>query len=395
MQTDANGSSPTTIYTLESHRVRPGDILLTRVPMSFDDQATWASHIIQKVTKSPYSHAALCIEPGLFIEAVGTSVARLVPARTAAHALDNIRVLRPRKDQIPQIAAVLRRVAEAGQKYLQQGFARRGMPSGKVSAFQDPRRAATFCAQLIARAYEDAGFQLIDGKKAEETVPGDFTHCAALQDITSEVTQRGRCASTPPYYFDAMNLFDRAHHWEIVTKLKILCNYDVRRILDGFNERPASFWELEQILVERKLRPLDEALYRGLTWYRYADVYLQKLQLPPVIDLDTAGLSDWSDEQLDAVLTVAATAVKEQEKDRDCRAQEYRTYAQHGTKYPGKTFTYLAEFHSRLLDTSARELESRQRVLHQLSCEMQRRGLPEVPELFQVPETQRTSGAFA
>jgi hypothetical protein len=388
----SSNSNPSALYALDTHRTRPGDILLTRVPMSFDDQATWASHVIQKVTKSPYSHAALCIEPGLFIEAIGTGIGRLVPAQACARATENIRLLRPHPDEVPQIAAVLRRATNAGQRYLQQGFARRAAPSGKVSAFQDPRRAATFCAQLIARAYEDADLVLVPGKKSEEVVPGDFLESPYFQDITAESVQKVKRNHGPHYYLDDMSLFERAHHWEVVTKLKILCNYDVRRILDGFNERPASFWELEQILVERKLRPLDEALYRGLTWYRYAEVYLQKLAVAD--ELWTKNNS--ADEPFDEALAAAAIAVKEQEHDRECRAHEYRVYAESCGKYAGKTFTYLAEFHSRLLEASTRTLEVRRQHLHRLSEDMQQRGIGrKVPGMFQpVPEPQRT-GAFA
>jgi hypothetical protein len=395
LQKNSN-SGPSALYALDTHRTRPGDILLTRVPMSFDDQATWASHVIQKVTKSPYSHAALCIEPGIFIEAIGTGIGRLVPVQACARATENIRLLRPDKEEVPQLAAVLRQATAAGQRYLQQGFARRAAPSGKVSAFQDPRRAAVFCAQLIARAYEDASLALLPGKKSEEVVPGDFLQSPYLQDVTAESVQKLKRHHEPHYYLDDMSLFERAHHWEVVTKLKILCNYDVRRILDGFNERPASFWELEQILVERKLRPLDEALYRGLTWYRYAEVYLQKLAAADELWTKNTAAHKSTDEPFDEILSAAAVAVKEQESDRECRAHEYRVYAENCGKYAGKTFTYLAEFHSRLLEASTRTLEMRRQHLHRLSEDMPQRGITrKVPGLFQpLPETQRT-GAFA
>jgi hypothetical protein len=381
-----NGSNPPALCMLDMRRVRPGDILLTRVPMSFDDPATWASHMIQKVTKSPYSHAALCVEPGLFIEAVGTGVGRLAPIHAAARSVENIRVLRPRKDTVPQSATAIRRIATNGATYLHQGYSKRSVPSGKVSAFQDPRRAAVFCAQLVARAFEEVELSVAPGKKSEECVPGDLLMSPLLQDITADVTVLGPCPHTPQYYLDDMSLFERAHHWEIVTKLKILCNYDVRRILDGFNERPASFWEVENILTARKLRPLDEAIYRGLTWYRFAEVYLQKLTEAEQC-LVAARSSD--EAQWDAALIAAENAVRDQERDREQRSQEYRAYAECCAKHPGKTFTYLAELHGRLLEFSTRTLEAKQQYLRQLNQDIQRRDtLEPMPTLFPVADSR-------
>ncbi len=403
MQKGANVGSKPVIYALDTHRVRPGDVLLTRVPMSFDDKATWSSHMIQKVTKSRFSHAALCIEPGVFIEAVGTGIARLVPVQAGLKDEANICVLRLRTDSVAQATSVARRAAAAGQQFLQQGFSRRVVPSGKVSSFQDPKRAATFSAQLIAHAFEDAELQLLEDKASEAMFPGDIHTCAHFQDVTEQCLLPIRRDVQPQFYFDDMSMSERTHHWEAVTKLKILCNYDVRRILDGFKERPASFRDLESILCERKLRPLDEAIYRGLSWYRFADLYLQQLHSPAdawIEPVATSGAADaqLGEEQLEDAVAFVGCLVKEQEKDRENRAQEYHFYTNACAKFAGKTFTYLAEFHGRLLEISSRTLEARQQRLHQLLAEVQRRGEPKaVPNRYKnvVPALQVATATAA
>ena len=87
-------SNAITIYAFDIDRIKTGDILLTRVDFALADPRTYVSTIIQRFTKSPFSHAALCIGYGMFIEAIGTGVCRLAIMATGAHKRGNVRLLR-------------------------------------------------------------------------------------------------------------------------------------------------------------------------------------------------------------------------------------------------------------------------------------------------------------
>lgn len=367
-------------HTLAIRRIMPGDILLTRVPMSFDDPESWPSHIIQKATRSRYSHGALCIGGGLFAEAVGTGVGRLGLLRCAVRDPANACVLRLRKSVA---GAVARRAASAGEQYLAQGFSRRVIPAGKGSAFDHPQRVAAQYAQLIARAYESAGLTLVPDKAIDTVTPGDLVASPYLEDVSASVIESGPADSAAHFYLDDQTLFERFHHWEVVTKLKILCGDDVKRVLHGLKERPVSFQELEVLLAQRKLRPLDAALHRGLTWYRFAEVYLEKkLRVLTARGGDLDGPLEqmlpslFPDGDLDQALLRATLESEQLELERQQRVDECRRYAEYCDQYPaGKAFAYLAELHGRLLEVCTRDLEAAQRQVLRLREETARRGV--------------------
>jgi|GEM_PF-6281508 len=373
--------TPVSDCTLAARRVLPGDILLTRVPMSFDDPESWPSHIIQKATRSRFSHGALCVGEGLFIEAVGTGVGRLAVFQCGLHDPTNICLLRLRKS-VAGGALFARRAAAIGQEFLAQGFSRRCIPGGKGSAFDHPQRAASLYMQVIARAYDGAGLPLVPDKDFDAVTPGDLQDCALLEEVTETAVQPARADKPPHFFLDDNSLFERPHHWEVVTKLKILCGDDVKRVLHGLKARPASFSELELLLAQRQLRPLDAAMHRGLTWYRFSEVYLEKkLQQLTARNADRdAPLeqllpSILSDNELDYTLLRMLGESEQLERERLQRFEECRLYHAYCEQFPGKTFGYLAELHGRLHELGAREVEAVQRQVLRLRQESERRGI--------------------
>lgn len=80
------------VYGLDLDQVLPGDILLTRARFRVRDRSTYESKGIRLGTGGQFSHAALCIEYGLFIEAIGWGVCRLAFMQTGARARDNIQL---------------------------------------------------------------------------------------------------------------------------------------------------------------------------------------------------------------------------------------------------------------------------------------------------------------
>jgi hypothetical protein len=131
--------------------VCPGDILLTRVPLNLLDKSTYNSLIIRAGTRAPFSHAALCIEPGLLIEAIGTGVCRLALGQTGARSNKNVRLLRLNLD-VPNGPVFAQRAADFGHQYLSRGYSISGAVGARISAFRKDR-GDLFCSDLVARAY--------------------------------------------------------------------------------------------------------------------------------------------------------------------------------------------------------------------------------------------------
>lgn len=259
-------------YTCNITKVLPGDILLSRIPMDLENESTWDSHLIQALTRSCYSFAALCVSPGLLIEAVGTGVARLPLWNAGICDSRNVRLLRPRKDY--KWAAV--EAAARGLSYLERGFYRPGVPKPRCTAFQDVRRAATAPADMVISAYAEAGLALNTEKPSEPLFPGDLVDSRFFEDVTSQLLQHSSLSSRAVFNLDDDTLRKRIHHWEIETQLKVLCKYEVRRILELKSAKPSSLSELETLIAQNQWRSLDSALHHTLQWYRYDRLYQLK-----------------------------------------------------------------------------------------------------------------------
>ena len=80
MPTRSSISPSITVYTIDQNRIALGDILLTRSPTGLP------SRVIQSTTKALFSHAALNVAYGLFIEAIGPGVCHLAIMATGVHA---------------------------------------------------------------------------------------------------------------------------------------------------------------------------------------------------------------------------------------------------------------------------------------------------------------------
>lgn len=364
---------------LDIAQLRPGDILLSRIPMNLQQAATWDSHLVQTITKSRFSHAALYIDDGLFIEAVGTGIGRLPVQRAGVGDAGNICVLRMRHDVTSRHTTVGRRAAACGQRYLGQGFYRAGTPCNKGSAFHDLRRAAVLCSSMIATAYEEAEWPLIEGKSSDQAMPGDLLNSPHLEDVTASVLIPLRGQAAFPYCLDSVSLFERVHHWEVITQLKVLCSFDVRRILDMAPNRPASFRELLVLIAERQWSALDEAVCRGLAWYRYAAVYQEKLQwladdsgvgertaqrLPQLLGMD----------QLAAVSQLGSGSLQHLQLENRHWRRELELCRELQQKHPAKTFGYLIDLYARLVESSDGWIKSKQKTLRAFDQEIQRHG---------------------
>src|SRR4051794_18404644 len=89
------------LYYFRTENTRPGDILLNTNPNH------WLSTTIRKATKSPISHAAICSDLGVFVEALGPGVHILALDQTATAYPESLRFLRLRAD-IPNATTIAR-----------------------------------------------------------------------------------------------------------------------------------------------------------------------------------------------------------------------------------------------------------------------------------------------
>jgi hypothetical protein len=236
------------VYAFDIDRVMPGNILLTRVDFSLKDTKSYVGAIIQRLTDSPFSHAALCIDYGMFIEAIGTGVCRLAIMATGAHKKENLRLLRLKDSAASDASAKASEAARIAQEYVLRGYSKRGAVGVKFPVFSDPQRAQLFCSQLVARAYEEVKQELVANKKSHEVHPGDLERSEVLEDVTDSAIFLLHTDSPPDFYLDDHTRFERPHHWEVATKIEILSDNQVRKALARLNERPASFWDLEKVL---------------------------------------------------------------------------------------------------------------------------------------------------
>ncbi len=306
MPTQARLNNDFARYIFNMSKVQPGDVLLSRIPMDLDNETTWDSHLIRALTRSSFSFAALCTGNGLFIEAVGTGIARLPLWNAGVRDIRNIRIVRPRKEF--RWAAI--RAAAAGSGYLERGFYQAGAPRPKCTAFQDVRRAAAASSDIVVNAYLEAGLPLKATSATEYPViaahsnpsscstisnpssiakpandskkpwpglfAGDLVESAFFEDVTHHVLQPLGASTRAVFNLDDDTLRQRIHHWEVETQLKVLCKYEVRRILELKSEKPSSLAELENLIATNQWRSLDAALHHSLRWYRYDKLYRLK-----------------------------------------------------------------------------------------------------------------------
>lgn len=373
---------PLVYYAFDLDRIRLGDILLTRLDFSVLNPATYPSGAIQLKTKSRFSHAALCIGYGQFIEAIGTGVCRLAIMATAAHKKENVRLLRL-KDEVLDAERKAGEAASIGERFLLRGYSRKGALGVEWTWLQNPERAEIFCSQLVARAYEDAGQRLAANKMSHEAGPGDLEHSELLKDVTGQAIFEVRANEPPSYFLDDHTHFERPHHWEVATKLKILASPRVKKAILRLNEHPASFWELEGVLARLKAPLLDAAISSGFQEHKFAESFIEKTQR--FVDFDANDMSIKPEQPLDlaafndAALLVTLhqgrQIVTQLENDVEHRQRECDLYRELEQQTQLRSFHYLGDLQCKLLQLAKNALRAKSAELLMLASGARERGL--------------------
>jgi hypothetical protein len=367
--------------------VCPGDILLTRVPLNLLDPSTFTSMAIQKGSRTPFSHAALCIEPGLMIEAVGTGVCRFALAPTGVRSRSNVKLLRLNLDVVdgPWRA---QSAADRGHQYLSRGYSLSGAIGSRIAAFRKKGRGDLFCSELVAQAYEEAKCPLLPGKTPGEIAPGDLLKSDVLRDVTDLALRAVRIDSPLTYYLDDGTHFERTAHWEVRTKLKILKGEPVQRELAALGVNAQSFFELEKMLRNDMSPDLDRAVHDELVRHDFRGEYMRRTLAS--MDIADAGeiaeaafvaRFEPSEEQLARLDADSLNFLKQDvessiisfRNDVTSRKADILTWERCRGNGNSRTFDYLTAMQQTLLDIGERLLVLFQKENDYLAAEQRKR----------------------
>ena len=256
-------------YVFDTTKLVAGDIMLSTVPTS---ALSWA---IRKITKSGFSHAAICTEHGgLFIEAVGLGVARFSIARIAMRDLANVRLLRLCKDKFPDVEERRLKAAQVAESYLLNGYFLKGALLAPFRKMSVEDRSQVFCSHLVSQAYREAGVELLPGIEPTKTTPGTIAESKLLRDITDEVTLLEHQNWYLQRDFVEEGDTETWHHREVKTTNRV-----TRRIGNAFEQigvtTPKTFNEALLILVKLpvdKRNFIDDAFLTILSEEGYLDL---------------------------------------------------------------------------------------------------------------------------
>lgn len=162
------GAAPR-LWTFDQHALLPGDVVLEQGQGKL-------SAVIQRVDRGPFTHALLWLGGGDFLEAIGSGVRSIGFARVLVQEPGDWTVLRHPDRAVGEAAARESR-AMAHKGYDLWGAARSPFPFARL----DPTRL--FCSQLVASAYERAGFPLSKDKAAHQVTPNTLVRETVLDPV--------------------------------------------------------------------------------------------------------------------------------------------------------------------------------------------------------------------
>jgi uncharacterized protein YycO len=343
-----------TFYIFDPDAIEPGDILLTKTP-------SLKSHAIRTATKTKFSHAALCIEYGHFIEAIGSGVCRFATMSIGVRDAKNVKLLRLNRT-ISDSATISQRAADFGHQDLMRGFSVAGAVGVKLRGLR-PNQAALFCSQLVAQAYSSAGFDLLPGFNPSKIAPGYLAQSHYLEDVTQAALKISSSSDQPNWYLDEKSPADRPHQWEVRTKLKMLSDGAVRDILLQLKASPRSYYELESVLRDSRSAELDNAMSDALKRQDFVKAYYNKVStaldekalLKHAMQLTSAALEGTlAPEQLTATIIETRQIIRIFENDLLHRKQERDSYKKQAKELDMKTFKALGNLQSRCIGLNER-----------------------------------------
>lgn len=173
--------SQDTIFAPRPERIRVGDIILTA-------GSGLVSGSIRKLTKSNFSHAALCTRPDMLLEALDTGVQRRSTIGTYVTQREWIRVLRPKKSLTPNSRGL--GIGDCGESVYGRAYSVRGALASRFPLLGATAAGGMFCSQIVAEAYRLYGMPLLPGKLPSQIYPGMLLDSAELSDVTDKCIRK-------------------------------------------------------------------------------------------------------------------------------------------------------------------------------------------------------------
>lgn len=248
---DAPASSRKTVWLPRTGLLEPGDILLTRGVYGTSKKGATLSKAIVGITGGAFDHAAICTSPPTCAEAGLGGVSTLSIARTFAHDIANVRLLRV-ADQAAAARAAGLAQHQVGRPYSKLRAVSSVMKGVKVA----PQDRGVFCSSLVAMVFRDAGAPEFEGIIPDKTTPADLAALPGLIDLTT----RFLFCVVAPANITAMSALDGDRTYSPATKqTDVLLEYAVNllplsdRLAADFPELnlppPASFFELLNFMM--------------------------------------------------------------------------------------------------------------------------------------------------
>ena len=276
------------LHYIDSSKLRPGDILLCTDP---DGRV---SKIIRRATGSRYSHAAIFIGDGEFVEAVGLGVRRFMVESTAVRNRENVRFLRL-KNSVLNAVETAQAAARKAENYVARRYWVQGAIAAGVRGINLKSQGKFFCSQLVAQAYREAGLELLVGVNPHKVMPGRLLDSAHLVDITDDVLLPAVTAKRwrPADLLDG-KMRATIHDGEIAVRQTV--NDRINALLrsegvdtDGGLEAGLKFlWQTKNDELRRRLDPLFVDILREEGYVELttagAEKHIDIYQMPHLID---------------------------------------------------------------------------------------------------------------
>jgi len=330
------------LFGIDASQLEEGDVLLLATSPSATRFA------IRKVTSSRFSHAAICSNAPLFVEAIGVGV--------CIFTIDRIAVSNPRSIKLLRVhsrhSAVAKQAGFIASTYVTRQCWISGALTAVLSKLQLQARGKLFCSHLVAQAYAEAGLALVSDKNPTKVTPALLERSTILHDITREVLTD----KTDEAWCRPMTVTDEASDASLAQLETRIKQNIVRRVGKSFTfcglPAPVDFegalYGLLQLTDPANSDLIDEEFSKAIREEGLLALPLAFQDMESIYRYvaDGAGERVWSQEEMSAMLGFFAERISTQEKILDERRTWLDTRKTIATRTNLATFKTLAALDS-------------------------------------------------
>jgi hypothetical protein len=259
---NGNGTVPVLLWHFDRKALSEGDVLLEMGTGHF-------SPVVARLAgDGRFSHALIWVGNTDFVEAVSSGVRNISYLRVLTEEPERWLLLRASDAEAGRRAAISARACVSKSYDLRGAL----MSPAKVPVAEDPE--AVFCSQLVARAYRDAGIELVTGVPLNKITPKALLNCSYFSHHRVPVVALGPSETGAPLEFldrdsayknslpDIGARIERA----VFDTVKPLITGLVDPCIEGVRFPPGNHSELLDVLRSIPpdvARPIEDALASG------------------------------------------------------------------------------------------------------------------------------------